>query len=52
MREKEMEQIGDFIVRALNHVGDAQTLQTIGGEVGELCQKFPVYARRLDSDRK
>jgi glycine hydroxymethyltransferase len=52
MREKEMEQIGDFIVRALNHVGDAQTLQAIGGEVGELCQKFPVYARRLDSDRK
>lgn len=52
MREKEMEQIGDFIVRALNHVGDAQTLQAIAGEVGELCQKFPVYARRLDSDRK
>lgn len=52
MREKEMEQIADLIVRALNHVGDAQTLQTIASEVGELCQKFPVYSRRLDSDRK
>ena len=47
MKEKEMEQIGDFIVRALNHVADEQTLQTIAGEVGELCRKFPVYPRRL-----
>jgi glycine hydroxymethyltransferase len=47
MKEKEMEQIGDFIVRALNHVADEQALQSIAGEVGELCQRFPVYPRRL-----
>jgi glycine hydroxymethyltransferase len=47
MKEKEMEQIGDFIVRVLNHVTDEQVLQTIAGEVGELCRKFPVYPGRL-----
>ena len=47
MKEKEMEQIGDFIGRALNHVTDEQVLQTIAGEVGELCRRFPVYPRRL-----
>ena len=47
MKEKEMEQIGDFIVRALNHVADEQALQTVAGKVGELCRKFPVYPRRL-----
>ena len=47
MKEKEMEQIGDFIVRALKHATDGQVLRTIAGEVGELCRKFPVYPRRL-----
>jgi glycine hydroxymethyltransferase len=47
MKEKEMEQIGDFIVRALRHVADENALQTVAGEVGELCKKFPVYPRRL-----
>jgi glycine hydroxymethyltransferase len=47
MKEKEMEQIGDFIAGALNHVSDEEALRTIAGEVGELCRKFPVYPRRL-----
>jgi glycine hydroxymethyltransferase len=47
MKEKEMEQIGDFIVRALNHVADEQALQAIAAKVGDLCHKFPVYPRRL-----
>jgi glycine hydroxymethyltransferase len=47
MKEKEMEQIGDFIVRALNHAADEQALQTVAGKVGELCRKFPVYSERL-----
>jgi glycine hydroxymethyltransferase len=46
MSEKEMEQIGDFIVRALRHVDDEQILQSIAREVGTLCEKFPVYPRR------
>ena len=47
MREKEMELIADFIARALNHVGDEPALQAIANEVGELCEKFPVYPHRL-----
>ena len=47
MKEQEMEQIGDFIVGALNHVADEQALQTVAGKVGELCRKYPVYPRRL-----
>jgi glycine hydroxymethyltransferase len=47
MKQKEMEQIGDCIVRALNHVGDEQALQSIAAEVGALCKKFPVYPHRL-----
>jgi glycine hydroxymethyltransferase len=47
MKEKEMEQIGDCIVRALHNVADEQALQTVAGKVGELCRKFPVYPRRL-----
>jgi glycine hydroxymethyltransferase len=47
MKEKEMEQIGGFIVRALKHVGDQQALQSIAAEVGALCKRFPVYPHRL-----
>ena len=47
MKENEMEQVGDFIVRALRHVADEQILQSIAREVGALCEKFPVYPRRL-----
>jgi glycine hydroxymethyltransferase len=47
MKEKEMEQIAGFIVRALNHVADEAALQTVANEVAELCKKFPVYPKRL-----
>jgi glycine hydroxymethyltransferase len=47
MREKEMEQIGDLIVRALHHVADVSMLESIAREVGALCDKFPVYSLRL-----
>jgi glycine/serine hydroxymethyltransferase len=47
MKEKEMELIGDFIVRVLRHVGDEDELHSIADEVGELCKKFPVYPQRL-----
>jgi glycine hydroxymethyltransferase len=50
MREKEMEQIAEFIARALKHATDEQLLQSISGEVGELCKKFPVYPHRLKAD--
>jgi glycine hydroxymethyltransferase len=47
MKEPEMEMIGDFIVRALNHAGDDSVLRTVAAEVGDLCAKFPVYPHRL-----
>jgi glycine hydroxymethyltransferase len=47
MKEKEMELIGDFIVRALNSVGDESALKAIAVDVGELCRTFPVYPHRL-----
>lgn len=50
MKEKEMARIGDFIVRALNHVGDETVIRSIADEVGELCKKFPVYPHRRARD--
>jgi glycine hydroxymethyltransferase len=47
MKEQEAESIGDFIVRALNSVGDEGALTAIAVDVGELCRKFPVYPHRL-----
>ncbi len=47
MKEKEMAAIGDFISRALDHVGDEQVLSSVAAEVGALCKKFPVYPHRL-----
>jgi glycine hydroxymethyltransferase len=47
MKEQETELIGDFIVRALNSVGDESALKAIADDVGELCRKFPVYPHRL-----
>jgi glycine hydroxymethyltransferase len=47
MNEREMEIIGELIVRALNHVSDETVLGAIGREVGELCARFPVYPHRL-----
>jgi glycine hydroxymethyltransferase len=46
MKEKEMELIADFIVRALNNSGDEGVLRSVADEVGQLCRKFPVYPHR------
>ncbi len=46
MKEKEMELIADFIVRALDQIGDEAMLRKIGDEVRQLCEKFPVYPHR------
>jgi glycine hydroxymethyltransferase len=51
MKEPEMELIGDFIHRALNHVNDDAVLSSIADRVRELCGKFPVYPHRLPKKR-
>ena len=52
MKEQETELIGDFIVRALNSVGDESALKAIADDVGELCRKFPVYPHRQRKTRQ
>jgi glycine hydroxymethyltransferase len=47
MREPEMEQIADLIRRGLEHVGDESGLAALGGEVRDLCRRFPIYPARL-----
>jgi glycine hydroxymethyltransferase len=47
MKENEMAVIGDWIGRALRHVGDDAALRTIAAEVTALCKEFPVYPHRL-----
>jgi glycine hydroxymethyltransferase len=46
MREPEMEHVADFIVRALEHVGDTAALKAIGDDVASLCRRFPIYGGR------
>ena len=47
MKEREMEQIGELIARALHHVGDDAAICAVADEVGTLCKKYPVYPHRL-----
>jgi glycine hydroxymethyltransferase len=42
MKEPEMAAIADFIARALQNVGDEKVLTAIGGEVRDLCKRFPL----------
>jgi glycine hydroxymethyltransferase len=47
MREKEMEEIGHLIARALASVANETELASVRSDVGRLCQRFPLYAERL-----
>ncbi len=42
MKEKDMETLGAFMLRAIEKRGDAAALATIKGEVTEFCRGFPV----------
>jgi glycine hydroxymethyltransferase len=48
MREAEMDSIADLIHRALQRVGDERALAGLAAEVRTLCERFPVYRRRLE----
>jgi glycine hydroxymethyltransferase len=48
MREPEMGQIADFIVRALTHPEDEARLDAVRAEVESLCRRFPLYPGRWD----
>lgn len=42
MKEAEMEQIAEFIARALQNVGNDRVLESIADDVISLCKKFPT----------
>jgi glycine hydroxymethyltransferase len=43
MKEGEMEQIADFIVKALDNHDNALVKARLKGDVRELCAQFPIY---------
>ncbi|MEJ2199649.1 MAG: serine hydroxymethyltransferase [Desulfuromonadaceae bacterium] len=47
LQEGEMEQVAEWIDRALKNIGNEAALAAIRNEVKELCQQFPLYAHRL-----
>jgi glycine hydroxymethyltransferase len=47
MKEAEMRQIGRWIAEVLRNIKDETVLGRIRGEVGELCEAFPLYSWRM-----
>ncbi len=47
LKEAEMIKVAEWIDRALKNMDNPEELETIRGEVKELCMKFPLYAHRL-----
>ncbi len=47
LKEPEMEQVADWITRALANMDKDAVLEEIRGQVRELCTRFPLYAHRL-----
>jgi glycine hydroxymethyltransferase len=48
MKEPEMRTIADFIHRVISNLGDAPVEQAVAADVLALCERFPLYAQRLD----
>jgi glycine hydroxymethyltransferase len=46
MTEPQMDQIGEFITRALQSPDDGRVLAAVKSEVEALCKQFPLYAER------
>jgi glycine hydroxymethyltransferase len=47
LTEKEMEQVAEWIDRALKNSDNPDVLSEIRAEVKQLCQSFPLYPQRL-----
>ncbi len=43
MKEKEMEEIGNFILETIENINDDKKLSEIKKRVKELCLRFPLY---------
>ena len=49
MGQAEMKQVGDWILQALSNSEDDSVLQTVRGQVSDLCGQFPVPAAAIES---
>jgi len=49
LKEAEMQQVGRWIARALKNSEDKAILAEIRQQVRDLCERFPIYAHRLES---
>jgi glycine hydroxymethyltransferase len=49
MKEAEMGEVGRLIARALSKVDDETALAEVKRDVGKLCDRFPLYAARLEA---
>ena len=49
MKEAEMEEIGRLIARALSSVENESELLSVRKDVQRLCDRFPLYASRLEA---
>jgi glycine hydroxymethyltransferase len=49
MKEKEMEEIGRQIARVLGRIDNETEIASVRREVTKLCDRFPLYARRLEA---
>ncbi len=49
LREAEMQQVADFIVRVLEKPEDETLLAQVRSEVETLCRRFPLYASRWEA---
>jgi glycine hydroxymethyltransferase len=52
MKEADMEEIGHLISRALGSVENETELAAVKRDVQKLCDRFPLYATRLESYEK
>ncbi len=52
MKEPEMRTIADLIHRIIANLGDTSVEQAVAADVLTLCQRFPLYARRLQETEK
>ncbi len=48
MKEKEMEEIAEYIDEAITHKDDETYLKSIKEKVINLCRKFPLYSNKVD----
>jgi glycine hydroxymethyltransferase len=49
MKERDMEEVGRLIARALRAVDDESALAEVKKDVQKLCDRFPLYASRLEA---